>query len=270
MTESIVMFLALSVAGGLILGLVRPSRLVALGGRLLTLLLMLCLVPTILRETTARMTPLEHAALSCLTWGVCIIVATQILLGPRAFRRLRSYVTHPGRKTYRPYHGTPVRRPTRQQQPAHTGRREESRAFAALRRAVRDGRVKPGHDLHDGSPLPTASIQKGHCMSPENHSRALRRMDANPDTCHWCGARLSTGMTQKHFLPHSHGSDTRHHFHPACWDARRVATGIILDTENRGDARDMAGGGATLGPLLPGEQSLEIEQIYRVRVRRRT
>lgn len=101
-------------------------------------------------------------------------------------------------------------------------------AHSNLLQAITSGRARRGHDLSDGHPLPPGSLERGHYMSPANFQRALGRMNAQPQRCHWCGASLPLGLVRQHQQPHNHREQIVHHFHPECWKARLVAVAAIF------------------------------------------
>ncbi|MBE0541000.1 MAG: hypothetical protein IH623_06420 [Verrucomicrobia bacterium] len=101
-------------------------------------------------------------------------------------------------------------------------------AHGALLQVVRSGRARPGHDLHDGKPLPNGSLLSGHYMSDGNFQRALARMNAQPRRCQWCGQSLPTSLVRQHQQPHDHREDIAHHFHDHCWRARLLAVAAIF------------------------------------------
>lgn len=101
-------------------------------------------------------------------------------------------------------------------------------AHHKLLQTLANGRVRPGHDLYDGKPLPPSSLSLGHYMSPQNFERNLARMAAHPYRCDWCGAPLPTNLVRQHQQPHNHREDLAHHHHPQCWKARLVATAVVF------------------------------------------
>lgn len=107
-----------------------------------------------------------------------------------------------------------------------------NRAYNPLLQAIRNGRAKKGHDLHDGQPLPPNSLSQGHYFSQKNFQRNLKKMNRSPKYCQWCGSRLPNHLTQQHFRPHDHREHIQHHFHPDCWHARLLAIAIIFGHVN--------------------------------------
>lgn len=101
-------------------------------------------------------------------------------------------------------------------------------AHGKLLHAITSGRARPGHDLSDGSPLPSGSLGHGYYMSPVHFQRVLARMNAEPHRCQWCGGTLSPGLVRQHQQQHNHREEISHHFHPDCWKARLVAVAVIF------------------------------------------
>lgn len=101
-------------------------------------------------------------------------------------------------------------------------------AHQALVSAVRRGRALPGRDLHSGHRLPASELAQGHYMTPRNFERALARMNAQPQRCAWCRARLPARLVAQHLRPHNHRELIDHHFHPQCWQARLLAIAVIF------------------------------------------
>ena len=102
------------------------------------------------------------------------------------------------------------------------------RALRPLERAVHDGRVRRGHDLHNGRPLPATSLAQGHYYTPKNFKAVLKRMDNRAGTCDWCGGRLPKHLVSAHRSPHDHREEIKHHHHADCWEARLLAVAVTF------------------------------------------
>lgn len=181
-------------------------------GRAFAGLLLIALVPMLASAFFAALSPFQRTALSAVGLFLIGLVLARCLFGSGWMRRHSA----PARRR----RALPYRRPVRRALGPPP-------AYRALQAAVQDGRIRPGTDLYDGSPLPLVSAHQGHYASPTNFQNALDRMNGDPWTCHWCGRRLPARFPAEHFRPHDHAGDLRHHFHPECYEARNQAIRII-------------------------------------------
>jgi len=191
-------------------------------GRAFAGLLLIAFAPMLATTFFAALPPSQRALLSAVGLGLIGLAIARLVLGDASRRNRRNE--------------------PRRRRPARPDRRHVSRAlgpppaYRALQAAVHDGRIRPGADLYDGSPLPMVSAYQGHYASPRNFQDALERMNRDPWMCDWCGRGLPAHFAAEHLRPHDHATDIRHHFHPECFAARNEAIRVIRGGSPAGTA----------------------------------